>query len=130
MAQRTVLVVSGDGERLDRLHKALADDFHIVTADVTTGLETFRATRACVALLDWSDATDDTAERHLDDLTEIRRDTATSVIVTVPAPARRLGAHALRQGAWDVLVEPIDVDLLRLLVARAAARCAASWCGS
>ena len=26
MAQRTVLVVSGDGERLDRLHKALADD--------------------------------------------------------------------------------------------------------
>jgi two-component system NtrC family response regulator len=123
MARHTVLVISGGGVSHERFQKALEREFHVVTVDAVTGVETFRATRARVVVLDWSATSEDATDRRLDELAEIRRDGgATTVIVMVPADARRLAADALRQGASEVLAEPVDVDLLRLLVGRASWR--------
>jgi len=122
MDEPKVLIVPDDLLTQAELKEALGTDLgRTVATALEAAADRLRAERFPLLLLDldrlFALAEPDHVFGRLADIR--RRNTATKVIALVPEGGRSAAAEALRLGASDVLLKPLDAGLLRILVRRA-----------
>jgi two-component system NtrC family response regulator len=122
VAAHRVLLIEDDHHARTQLRWALGDEFGVLeAADPGTGLSLAGRERPSVVVLDLGLPPRPTdPEEGLRLLREMRkRSRRSKVVVCTGYGEHRHAVDAIHQGAFDFLVKPLDVELLRMTIRRA-----------
>lgn len=116
-----LLIVDDDEEIRTQMKWALAPDYEILTAgDRASAVEHFRANRPAVVLLDLGlPPRPGTPEEGLATLAELLGIDGTAKIVIISGQGDKdIALQAVGAGAYDFLVKPVEMELLKILLKR------------
>ncbi|MDE3068166.1 MAG: PEP-CTERM-box response regulator transcription factor [Verrucomicrobiota bacterium] len=116
-----LLIVDDDDEIRTQMKWALAEDYEILLAGDRAGaLETFRATRPPVVLLDLGlPPQPATPEEGLAALAELLAlDRQTKIVIITGQGEKETALRAIGAGAYDFLCKPVEMDEMKFLLKR------------
>jgi two-component system NtrC family response regulator len=116
-----LLIVDDDDEIRTQMKWALSSEYDIcAAADRASALETFRTHQPAVALLDLGlPPRPGTPEEGLATLSDLlAADVACKVVIISGQGDKEVALQAIGSGAYDFLVKPVDMDLLKVLLKR------------